>query len=77
MTLTDEQECDTNTLVKSFDPNTLEWYIAEVCDGMDLHTFESHTQAYEFGHEVRNKCPELEVEINLTTVRLRLKNYED
>ena len=52
---------------------SLEWYISEVCGGMDPHEFTDSHKAREFGLEVREKCPSIDVEINLKTVRLRLK----
>lgn len=51
----------------------VEWYITEICGGMDLHIFTGYREANEFGRQIREKCPELDVEINYETVRLRLR----
>ena len=71
MTYTDSQE---NSSTETIDYGGLVWYIENVCGGMDLHNFETHREAREFGLNVRENCPELDVEISYENVRLRLKN---
>lgn len=73
MTFTDSYE-KTSTL--DIDYGGIVWYIKEVCGGMDLHTFDEPNDARSFGHAVRENCPELEVEINYLTVRLRLRQID-
>lgn len=55
------------------DHGSIEWYISDICGGMDLHEFDDSHKAREFGLKVRENCPSIDVEINLKTVRLRLK----
>ena len=70
MTYTDTNE---DTCTVDCDYGSLVWYIREICGGMDLHEFDEHEKAQQFGYSVRKNCPDLDVEINLLTVRLRLK----
>ena len=72
MTVTKNISETINTV--SYEKSSLEWYISEVCDGMDLHTFVDSETARVFGLAVREQSEAIDVEINLKTVRLRLKS---
>lgn len=71
MSFAKKVKSETSTLDINY--GSMLWYLKEVCGGMDRHDFDDHKKARSFGHNVRQNCPEIDVEINATVVRLKLK----